>query len=80
MRCRAEGNRRSGMKLADDRWRLWLLLFWLLAAAVLIHQKWAGIQWFALGDTDDNMRMAQVRALLGGQGWYDLRQYKLDPP
>lgn len=68
------------MKLAEDRWRLWFLLFWLIAAAAMIHYKWPGIQWFALGDTDDNMRMAQVRALLGGQGWYDLRQYKLDPP
>ena len=33
-----------------------------------------------LSDTDDNMRMMQVRALLHGQGWFDLRQYRLDPP
>ncbi|MBW3545818.1 MAG: hypothetical protein KY428_09530, partial [Bacteroidetes bacterium] len=32
------------------------------------------------GDTDDNMRVMQVRALLHGQDWYDLRQYKLNPP
>ncbi|MFX7747817.1 hypothetical protein ABTK03_20785, partial [Acinetobacter baumannii] len=38
------------------------------------------IEWFALGDTDDNMRLMQVRALLHGQGWYDLRQYRLNPP
>src|SRR5205085_1380670 len=30
--------------------------------------------------TDDNMRIMQVRALLHGQGWYDLRQYRLNPP
>ena len=24
------------------------------------------------------MRMAQVRALLGGQGWFDLRQHRFD--
>ena len=36
---------------------------------------------FVLSDTDDNMRMSQVRAWLnGGQGWYDLRQYKLNWP
>jgi hypothetical protein len=26
------------------------------------------------------MRMMQVRALLNGQGWFDLRQYRLNPP
>ncbi|MBB4199228.1 hypothetical protein CCR94_20975 [Rhodoblastus sphagnicola] len=31
-------------------------------------------------DTDDAMRMVQVRDLLAGQGWYDLTQYRLNPP
>ena len=59
--------------------RLTLLIF-LAAATYLIVIRWNAILRFGLGDTDDNMRMAQVRALLSGQGWYDLRQYKLDPP
>ena len=42
--------------------------------------EWGHIYWLALGDTDDNMRLMQVRALLHGQGWYDLRQYRLNPP
>ena len=61
-------------------WRLWVALFWVAASALLIYDRWGPIQWFALGDTDDNMRIMQVRALLQGQGWYDLRQYRLDPP
>jgi hypothetical protein len=61
-------------------WRRWFLLFWAVAALGMILYKWSAIHWFSLGDTDDNMRMSQVRALLGGQGWYDLRQHKLDPP
>jgi hypothetical protein len=65
---------------AAAHWRRWLLLLWLLLAAWLLYQRWSGIHWFALGDTDDNMRISQVRAWLGGQDWYDLRQYKLDPP
>ncbi len=65
---------------ADRQWRFWVLLFWICAAAVMISYKWAAIRYFWLGDTDDNMRMSQVRAWLAGQGWYDLRQYKLDPP
>lgn len=67
---------------AQDRthWRRWFLLFWAAIAAYLIYYKWNAIHWFALSDTDDNMRFAQVRALLGGQGWYDLRQHRVDPP
>ena len=61
-------------------WRLWLLLFWLAVALWLLNDRWGAIRIFALGDTDDNMRMMQVRALLEGQGWYDLRQYRLNPP
>ncbi|SNS60100.1 hypothetical protein SAMN06295912_11031 [Sphingomonas laterariae] len=61
-------------------WLRWLLLFWAVAAFMLIAWKWGAIHWFALGDTDDNLRIAEVRAWLQGQGWFDLRQYKLDPP
>jgi hypothetical protein len=61
-------------------WRWWLVLFWLVAAALLIYTRWNNINAFALGDTDDNMRIMQVRDLLAGQDWYDLRQYRLDPP
>ncbi len=61
-------------------WRLCVALFWVAAAALLLYTRWNAIGWFALSDTDDNMRMMQVRGLLGGQGWYDLRQYRLDPP
>ena len=45
----------------------------------IIANRWALIQAFALPDTDDNLRMAQVRALLGGQGWFDLVQHRFDP-
>lgn len=68
---------------SDDlvrHWRRWFLLFWAVGAVWLIHYKWGAIHWFALSDTDDNMRFAQVRAWLAGQGWYDLRQHKIDPP
>jgi hypothetical protein len=30
--------------------------------------------------TDDAMRLVEVRDLINGQGWFDLRQYRLDPP
>jgi hypothetical protein len=61
-------------------WLRWFLLLWAAAAIYLIWDRWNAIHWLALSDTDDNMRFAQVRALLQGQGWYDLRQHKIDPP
>jgi len=65
---------------ASRHWRYWVIAIWLVAAGFMIAYKWNAIHWLTLTDTDDNMRLSQVRAWLGGQGWYDLRQYKLDPP
>lgn len=70
-------NRRHG---DGTGWRGWFLLIWAGFGAWLIWSRWGAIHWFALPDTDDNMRFAQVRALLDGQGWYDLRQHRIDPP
>jgi hypothetical protein len=61
----------------DRYWRWWLLLFWAAVAFFMIIGRWNAIQGFGLGDTDDNMRMMQVRGLLAGQGWYDLAQHRL---
>src|SRR3546814_705670 len=64
----------------DRRWLLLLALFWLAAAIWLVSQKWAAIKGLALPDTDDNLRLQQVRDWLGGQGWFDLRQHRMLPP
>jgi hypothetical protein len=69
-----------GLELLEKRWRWWVAVIWLVASAWLVYQKWAQIRGFALPDTDDNIRIMQVRALMEGQGWYDLRQYRLNPP
>jgi hypothetical protein len=61
----------------DRHWRWWVTLFWLGFSAWLVFDRWGLIQGFSLGDTDDNMRMMQVRGLLEGQGWYDLQQHRL---
>jgi hypothetical protein len=70
----------GGEAAAHKNWWRWLLVMWLLVAAILVYWRWPQINYFVLGDTDDNLRMAQVRAWMAGQGWYDLRQYRLDPP
>jgi len=70
----------GGMGLGDrlDRhWRWGLLLFWLVIAGYMLWDRYGLIRIFALSDTDDNMRIMQVRGLLSGQSWYDLEQHRL---
>jgi hypothetical protein len=64
----------------DRNWRLVVVLAWIGFCALFLYTRWAEIHAFALPDTDDNLRMSQVRGLLSGQGWFDLRQYRLNPP
>ena len=64
----------------DRHWRSLTLIAWVAIAGWFLYDKWSWVHWFSLGDTDDNMRLMQVRALLDGQGWYDLRNYRLNPP
>jgi hypothetical protein len=66
--------------LIERKWKLVVVLVWLGFCAVWIFQHYDAIRWFRLGDTDDNMRMMQVRALLHGQDWFDLRQYRMNVP
>ena len=60
-------------------WRWVIVVAWLVYAIIAIANRWLSIEALALADTDDNLRLAQVRALLGGQGWYDLVQHRFDP-
>jgi hypothetical protein len=71
---------RRALDLVERHWKPIILFVWLGFCAWFIYDKWTDIRWFGLGDTDDNMRIMQVRAWLHGQGWYDLRQYRLNPP
>lgn len=64
----------------DRHWLRLTLIAWAAATLYFLWDRWDAIHALALGDTDDNMRLMQVRAWLGGQGWYDLRQYRLNPP
>ena len=66
--------------LIERHWKWAVLIVWLGFCGWFIFNKWTDIRFFNLGDTDDNLRMMQVRGLLHGQGWFDLRQYRLNPP
>ena len=72
--ARLERTRLFALDLIERRWRWIIVATWLVMAAWFIFASWRQIRGFGLGDTDDNMRMSQVRALLAGQDWFDLRQ------
>jgi hypothetical protein len=64
----------------ERHWKLIVVLAWLAFSAWYLWNNYDAVRYFRLGDTDDNMRMMQVRGLLHGQAWYDLRQHRLSPP
>src|ERR1700722_5276593 len=51
----------------------------LLVGVQVTAEFWADTA-TTLPDTDDAMRLVQVRAFLAGQGWFDLHQARFDPP
>ncbi len=57
----------------------WALAVTLAVSAVLIVRDAKDLR-FALGDTDDAMRLVMVRQLLQGRGWWDQLQTRLQPP
>jgi MFS family permease len=71
---------RRALEFLGREWVRITILCWLGFCGWMIFQHWSQIRWFGLGDTDDNMRIMQVRALLHGQSWYDLRNYRMNPP
>src|ERR1700712_6151339 len=54
-------------------------VLWLAAAFAI---GWPAIRGgvFDAMSTDAAMRLAQIRDLINGQGWFDLFQHRLDPP
>jgi hypothetical protein len=54
-------------------------LAFVVIAIDLVVRSWAGTA-ETFGDTDDAMRLLQVREFLGGHGWFDLHEPRLGPP
>ncbi|MFC0589926.1 hypothetical protein ACFFF7_10920 [Novosphingobium aquiterrae] len=57
-----------------------VLPFWLGFAALYLLYRWPYVAALRQGDPDDTLRLVQVRDLLAGQGWFDLHQYRVNPP
>ena len=53
---------------------------WFLISAIMVVLAWPRIAQGRFPESDDVLRLLQVRDLLAGQGWFDLHQYRIDPP
>jgi hypothetical protein len=66
--------------MAAAEYRKLIVIAWVIIAAAMGlvwgPKAWSGNSW----DTDDFMRLVQVRDLLEGQDWRDLTQHRLNPP
>lgn len=58
---------------------LLIALAWVLIVLQLLIVKW-GATAETLYDTDDAMRLVEMRAFLSGRGWFDLREMRIAPP
>jgi hypothetical protein len=59
--------------------KILMSLLFLAASVTLASPAIKGGVFDALS-TDDAMRLVEVRDLIGGQGWFELFQYRMDPP
>jgi hypothetical protein len=65
----------------DPRRQLWLVLaIWMVVGAWMIFNAIPAIKEWVFPDPDDAMRLMQVRDWLAGQNWFDVTQYRLNPP
>jgi hypothetical protein len=58
---------------------LLVCLLWLVVVGQMLWLDWSQTAQ-TLGDSDDAMRLVEVRAFLAGRGWFDLHEPRLQPP
>lgn len=57
-----------------------VLLAWVAISLLMLVGSGGRLSPANFVDGDDALRLQQVRDLLGGQAWFDLRQYRIAPP
>src|SRR6266700_4270524 len=66
----------------SSRWLSFPVLLgiaWAMTACFLLSARWPEMAQ-RLFDTDDAMRLVQVREFIDGRGWFDLYEPRLAPP
>ncbi len=68
------------MRLSPRLYGLALAAIILLDYGLMLYGYWPDIRANRMHDPDDMMRLQQVRDWLAGQNWFDVTQYRIDPP
>ncbi len=67
-------------ELSKSSYTRLLLFIWLASAALLVFAGRSAIAGWQMGDPDDQLRLVQIRDWLAGQSWWDVTQYRMNPP
>ena len=65
---------------AERHYRKILFAIWLITSLLLLFVARGAIADWKMGDPDDQLRLVQVRDWLAGQSWWDITQYRMNPP
>lgn len=65
---------------AEGSWPVRVIVMWLVLSVMLLIIDAPMISAARFGDPDDALRLIEVRDLIGGQGWFDLHQYRIAAP
>ncbi|WP_164118525.1 hypothetical protein [Sphingorhabdus sp. Alg239-R122] len=57
-----------------------IVLIWAAVSALLVTVNASAIAAYKFPDADDLLRLLQVRDFLAGQSWFDVTQYRMNPP
>ncbi|NIJ32995.1 hypothetical protein [Sphingomonas oligoaromativorans] len=68
------------MRLSPRLYGLLLTAIILLFYGLMVFSSWSGIRGERFHDPDDLMRLQQVRDWIAGQSWFDVTQYRVNPP
>lgn len=68
-----------GVATKAPLWRT-ILILWLGLSALVTAIHWPNIAERVFPDPDDTLRLIQVRDWLAGQNWFDVHQYRMNPP
>lgn len=60
-------------------WIAGILILAILSFSMMVHEPHARTM-LVRGDNDDIMRWMSIKAWLGGQSWFDMTQYRVEPP
>lgn len=64
----------------ERHYRSLIFAVWLLTSLLFLFIARGAIADWKMGDPDDQLRLVQVRDWLAGQSWWDITQYRMNPP